>query len=362
MSEPGLYRSNCPPEEYARTSLNTDLDSYLSRSTSYHQNSTQPNTMSKRLVTVFGATGNQGGAVIKQFLGHPTLSQKFTLRGITRNTSSPKAQALASQGVDLVVADLNNPESLTEALQGSYAVFAMTNYWETGVKATEVKQGKAIADACVATGVKHAVWSSLPNVTELTKGHLKKVEHFDGKHEISEYFEQVKGKSSMITTYFMPGFYMSNFQSMVKSNPQVNDGVPTLNMPWDAEKTQVPLLDAAQDTGVFVAGIIGYPEPAELDGRHIQAVSEWITPAKIASDLTSVAGQEVKFNSITPEFMLKVLPNEELVENMVLVGEYSYYGKGAEQQQAESNKVLAPLDLKTESFKEWAQKVSPWKF
>jgi len=324
--------------------------------------------MSKKLVTVFGATGNQGGAVVSTLLSNSKLSQQFAVRGITRNTSSPKAQSLASKGVELANADLNNPQSLTVAVKGSYAVFAVTNYWESASRDIEVAQGKAIADACVSAGVKHIVWSALPNVTELTGGTLKKVEHFDGKHDVALYIESVKKSVPMIATYFMPGFYMSNFKSMARSNPEVNNGAPTVSLPWDAEKTQVALLDAAQDTGTFVGGIIGYPNPAELDGHFIQAVSEWTTPAKIVADMSDVIGQEVKFNPMSAEATLKAFGHmppklaEELVENMVLIRDYSYYGKGTEQKQAESNKVLEPLGLKTETFKEWVEKVGPWQF
>lgn len=319
--------------------------------------------MSKKLLTVFGATGNQGEAVIETFLAHPKLSQQFSLRAITRNKESPKAQALASKGIELAIADLNNPASLSEAIKGSYAVFAVTNYWETQSSPTEVKQGKAIADACVSNEVKHVVWSALPNVTRLTGGKLSAVEHFDGKSDIAEYFEEVKG--SMITTHFMPGFYMSNIKGMVRSNPHVNDGVPTLSLPWNATDTQVPLFDAAQDTGTFVGGILGYPQPTELNGKYIQAVSEWSTPSKIVSQLSEVLGREVKFDELPEQVFIKFLPEKtaaELTENMVLIRDYSYYGPGAEKKQEDSNRVLSPLELKTETFAEFAKKVGPWEF
>lgn len=321
--------------------------------------------MSKRLITIFGATGNQGGSVISTVLGHQNLSQQFALRGITRNTSSEKAKALASKGVDLAVADLNNPESLHEALKGSYAVFAVTNFWETGSRSTEVAQGKAIADACVAAGVKHIVWSTLVNVTKLTNGALKNVTHFDGKSEVTDYIESVKGPAGMIATYFMPGFYASNFKGMTTSNPQVNDGTPTITLPWDADKTQVPLFDPTEDTGKFVAAIIGSSNPSALDGKYIQGVSEWSTPNKIVADMSEVIGREIKFNSVTQEVFqsfMKGPHGEELAENMALVRDYSYYGPGSEKQQAESDKILEPVGLKTETFKEFVKKVSPWNF
>lgn len=57
-------------------------------------------TMSK-LITVFGATGNQGGSVVKYILNDSELSKEFKIRGITRDTSKPAAQELAKQGVEL---------------------------------------------------------------------------------------------------------------------------------------------------------------------------------------------------------------------------------------------------------------------
>lgn len=56
-----------------------------------------------KLITVFGATGNQGGSVIKHLLADPALSKSFKIRGITRDVSKPAAQALSKQGVELKI-------------------------------------------------------------------------------------------------------------------------------------------------------------------------------------------------------------------------------------------------------------------
>ena len=55
-----------------------------------------------KILTVFGATGNQGGSVIRAVLADPVLSKEFKVRGITRDVSKPAAKALADQGVELV--------------------------------------------------------------------------------------------------------------------------------------------------------------------------------------------------------------------------------------------------------------------
>lgn len=80
-----------------------------------------------KLLTVFGATGNQGGSVIRSVLAHPVLSQQFRIRAITRDPTKPSGQALQKQGVEVVKADLMDKSSLESALKGSHSVFAVTN-------------------------------------------------------------------------------------------------------------------------------------------------------------------------------------------------------------------------------------------
>ncbi|CAI7637241.1 unnamed protein product [Penicillium glandicola] len=81
-----------------------------------------------KLITIFGATGNQGGSIIDAILADNQLSKEFKIRGITRDTTKKSAQELAKRGVDVVSADLGSVESLTAAWKGSHTVFLVTNY------------------------------------------------------------------------------------------------------------------------------------------------------------------------------------------------------------------------------------------
>ncbi|KAJ2997917.1 hypothetical protein NUW58_g495 [Xylaria curta] len=141
----------------------------------------------KKIITVFGATGNQGGAVVKQFLNDPQLNNTWAVRGITRNVSKDSAKKLASQGVEVVAADLEDKDSLVKAIAGSDTVFAVTNYWEKLDAKLEEQQGRNIADAAKETGVKHLIWSSLLDITKLSNGKLSRVYHFDSKAHVEEY-------------------------------------------------------------------------------------------------------------------------------------------------------------------------------
>ncbi|GKZ26969.1 hypothetical protein AbraIFM66951_003922 [Aspergillus brasiliensis] len=124
--------------------------------------------MSKLLV-IFGATGNQGGSVIRHVLSDPTLSKEFKIRGITRDATKPEAKLLFEKGVEVLTGDMSDGDSLAAAVQGAHA-FLVTNFWETASKTTEVAQGKAVADACKATHVQHLIFSSLINTTKASRG------------------------------------------------------------------------------------------------------------------------------------------------------------------------------------------------
>ena len=312
-----------------------------------------------KILTVFGATGNQGGSVIKAVLAHPTLSSTYKIRAITRDPSTPNAQALAKQGAEVVAADMSDPDSLKKALQGSTAVFAVTNYWESASKEKEVGQGRAIADICKAANVKHLIWSALPHVTRLTNGSLKKVEHFDGKAEVAEYIESIRG-SDLTATYFMPAFYMSNLLTMVQPTQGKTDHF-TLGLPFgDGDSTQWPLIDVERDSGTYVAAILA-AAPASVNGLYVQAVSQWVTPNEAVKALSAATGKQFGYSDLPPDVFASFLPPaiaEELKENMLLVRDYSYYGKGTEAKQAEQDRTLAIT--KKVTLEEWAKATGKW--
>jgi uncharacterized protein YbjT (DUF2867 family) len=80
-------------------------------------------TVTCPLITVFGATGNQGGAVARSLLKNPS----FKVRALTRNPSSDASQALASQGAEVQKADGFDKKSMLSAFAGSWGVFVNIN-------------------------------------------------------------------------------------------------------------------------------------------------------------------------------------------------------------------------------------------
>lgn len=317
--------------------------------------------MSRKLVTIFGATGNQGGSVASLLLKDGALKAKYAVRVVTRDSSKLTAKELEKLGAELAQADLNDVASVSAAIKGSYAVFGVTNYWESMSSDKEVQQGKNIVDASVKEGVKHLVWSSLPNAALVSGGQLVHVQHFDGKAAVQAYAEESKKNAKdLLTTYFMPAYFLSNLKSSIVPGQQ---GVPIWNAPFDAERTNVPVIDINADTGKFVAGILEAGQ--EADGVQVQGVSQWASPSEIVKTFNDAIGKEVAFNQIPLDIFKSFLPPavaDELGENMVLIGDYDYYGKGTREKQAQSDRFLYRAAGPTVTLADFITQNGPWSF
>ncbi|GAB7352967.1 hypothetical protein MBLNU459_g3538t1 [Dothideomycetes sp. NU459] len=301
-----------------------------------------------KLITVFGATGNQGGSVIKNLLADPTLSKEFKIRGITRDVSKPAAKALESQGVEIVGADLNSKDSVAEAIKGSTTVFLVTNFWETAKAEDEVRQGKNVADAAKEEGVKHVIFSSLINVTEATGGRLANVTHFDSKAEIAEYIR----KTGMSCSFVLAGYFMSNYTQMLQKG---DDGAWTLAYPI-GKQAKFPLIDIQEDFGKFVVAAIKNAD--KLNGADMYAAEDYYTPERILSEFEEVTGHKTRFVQVTAEQYKGFLPPfmaVEMLENHFLIEEPGYY-KGASLKEG-----LDLLDSKPTTWKEYVAKTEAFK-
>jgi uncharacterized protein YbjT (DUF2867 family) len=102
-------------------------------------------------VIVLGATGNQGSAVARH-----CLAGGLEVSALVRNPTSPRAVALAAQGVRLVTGDLDQPPTLVAGFRGMDGVFSVQNFWETG-HLREFFQGRAVVEAARSAGVTHFI-------------------------------------------------------------------------------------------------------------------------------------------------------------------------------------------------------------
>ncbi|KAG8163199.1 hypothetical protein KVR01_006496 [Diaporthe batatas] len=225
---------------------------------------------SKKIITVFGATGKQGGSIVRTFLNDPKLKDAWAVRGVSRSVEGEGAKKLSAQGVEVVAANLNDKPSLVKAMTGAAAVFAMTNYWEKMDMQLEIQQGKNLADAAKEAGVNHYIWSSLLNVTKLTNGKLPHVHHFDSK---------------------------------------------ALDAPF-------PVFDAGEDTGKWVKAIVLQRE--KLLGKRVYAATAYLTPLEMIAGFKKVfpqAGASASFLSTSHEQFVGALTGSGMPEEETSGGE-----------------------------------------
>ncbi|KAH6609087.1 hypothetical protein Trco_002433 [Trichoderma cornu-damae] len=299
------------------------------------------------ILTVFGATGNQGGSVVEAVLADPALSQKFRIRSVTRDVNKPAAKKLASKGVELVVADMSSAQSVAPAVQGAHTVFLVTNFWESMSADVETSQGKAVVDASKAAGVKHIIFSSLIDVTKASNGRLPNVSHFDGKAKIEEYIRT----SGVPGTFVLPGMFMSGFETMIRKNPRSEPAGYTLALPVDPHKAIAPLFDAAEDMGKFVkTAIKNFPSQT---GNRILAAADYYTIDRLISEFSEVVGkpaQAVRISDDKFKSFLSATAAQELLENMKLLEDPGYYAGEA------LEGSLALLEEKPTTWKEFVGK------
>ncbi|PYH94371.1 NmrA-domain-containing protein [Aspergillus ellipticus CBS 707.79] len=293
-----------------------------------------------KLITVFGATGNQGGSVVKSILADPILSKEWKIRAVTRDTTKPAAQELAAQGVEVVSGDLSSVDGVLAAVTGADTVFLVTNFWESMNRDVEVAQGKAVTDACKTANVKHLIFSSLLDVTEISGGQLPNVSHFDGKAEIERYIRD----SGVPASFVLAGLFMSNFFQMLNKQGDVY----TLAWPVDVDKAQVPMFDVVEDTGKFVTASIKH-YPATINQR-ILAATEYLSPRQIVEQFREVTGYQVQAVTIPADVFKSFLPPpiaQEMLENIFLLEDPGYYAGEA----LAPSHALFDADVKPTSWK-----------
>jgi uncharacterized protein YbjT (DUF2867 family) len=240
----------------------------------------------KKIIAVVGATGTQGGALAAAILADSNGG--FACRAITRKTDGDKAKALASQGAEVVKADLDDVESLKKAFAGAYGVYGVTNFWEHFSAEKEKAQAKNIADAAKAAGVKHVIWSTLDDTRKLMKADDKRmpmlqekyrVPHFDAKAEANASF------AGLPVTYLVTSFYWDNLY-MFGLAPKKNDkGVYEWAYPMGDRKLAGM---AAEDIGKCAYGI--FKAGSQYIGKTVGIVGENLTIAQIGEKLAKALG------------------------------------------------------------------------
>jgi len=252
----------------------------------------------RKLITVFGATGAQGGGLARAILDDPDGG--FAVRAITRHVDSDKARALAAAGAEVVAADLDDVASVERAMQGAYGAYCVTNFWEHFSPEKELTQARNLARAAKAAGVRHVIWSTLEDTRRkvpLDDARMPtlmgqyKVPHFDAKGEADAFFRE----AGVPTTFLLTSFYWDNLIHFGMEPKPGPDGVLQFVLPMDDAK--LPGI-AAEDIGRSAYGI--FKAGSEFIGKTVGIAGEHLSGAEMASALGKALGREVRHGAVPP--------------------------------------------------------------
>lgn len=252
----------------------------------------------KKIMTVLGATGAQGGGLARAILNDP--QSEFKVRAVTRNPYSAKAQALAALGAEVVAADLDDAASLQRAFAGAYAAFCVTFFWEHFSPELELAQAQRMAQAAKQAGVQHVIWSTLedsrqwPPLADTRIPTLMgnyKVPHMDAKGEADQLFIS----AGVPTTFLLPSFYWENFIYLGMGPSRAPDGKLAITLPLQGTKLAGI---AADDIGSCAYAL--FRQGAALIGQRVGIAGEHLTGEQMAASFTRALGEEVRFNDVPP--------------------------------------------------------------
>lgn len=292
-------------------------------------NMTQSST---KTIAVIGATGAQGGGVVRAIQERGA----FNVRALSR---SPESHAGLAD--EVVYADLTSPETLEAALADVYGVFTNTNSFGSA-DTDEVAQGTSAAMAAKAAGVQHYVWSTLPDVETISGGKYV-VPHFTNKSRVNKVVSNARFPSH---TFVEPPFYFQNLTSPMYQKVAGLDGTPSWTLPAGASAGGMHMGDISE-FGNLVAGAFENTEIAG-DGNYLSMAGDLLSWDDIIWTLRS-QGHNIGYveASDDPYFLRDMFSYMET---------YSYFGPEAVTKIADGNTVTTKPFT---NFETWASKNMP---
>ena len=252
----------------------------------------------KKVIAVIGATGAQGGGLVRAILADP--SGEFAARAITRDPGSEKAQELAALGAEVVAADIDDVSSIERAFSGAYGAFCVTFFWAHFSPEQELTEAGNMAAAAKAAGVQHVIWSTLEDTRRFvplsddrmpTLGGRYKVPQYDAKGEANQLFTD----AGVPVTFLQTSFYWDNFIHFGMGPARGEDGTLSITFPTgDGRIAGI----ASEDIGLCAYGI--FKAGAPMIGETVSIAGELLTGEQLAAGFSRALGEPVGFNAVPP--------------------------------------------------------------
>ncbi|MEV0949436.1 NmrA/HSCARG family protein [Promicromonospora sp. NPDC050249] len=301
----------------------------------------------QKIIAVVGATGSQGGGLAHAILADP--DSEFTVRALTRNPGSDKAQELAELGAEVVAADLDDEASVVAALDGAYGAYLVTDYWAHGSPEREYAQARTLARAAQATGIEHAIWSTLEdtrNFVPLDDDRMPtlmgeyKVPHFDVKGEANALFTE----AGVPTTFLQTTFYWDSFLGFFPPKRQEDGSLVLAIAMADSKLAGI----AAEDIGRTAHGI--FKRGTALAGETVSIAGEHLTGAEYAAAFAELLGEPVHYYPVPFDGLRSAgFPGADDLGNM-----FQFYAEFADEFTGRRDLAkVRELNPRLKTFSEW---------
>jgi len=244
---------------------------------------------SESSILVTGATGRQGGAVIRSL-----IKNKVSVKALSRTPDSISSQQLKTMGVSVIKGDMGDPESLIQAMKGCYGVFSVQNYFEYGAE-KEIQYGKNMADAAKESNISHFIYSSVCNADGQTG-----VPHFETKYIIEQYIHM----SGNPATIFRPVKFMENYFIL-----QVFKGILGGKLFDSISHAKKHQMIAVDDIGAYVYE--AFTNSQNYLGKVIEIAGEELSNEEVAVIMSRVLGMKVKFKRL-PLLIARMVMDKEM--------------------------------------------------
>ena len=308
-------------------------------------------TANKKIIAVMGATGSQGGGLVRAIQSDPAGG--FVARAVTRDVNSDKAKALKDLGAEVVAADIDDEASLKKAFAGAYGAYCVTFFWAHFSPEKEQQNAKNMASAAKAAGLQHVIWSTLEDTRKwipLSDNRMPtlqgkyKVPHFDAKGEIDHVFTD----AGVPTTFLLTSFYWDNMYLFGMGPAKGQDGKYSVTFPMGNHRMSGI---AADDIGGCAYGI--FKKGKEMIGKTVGIAGEHLTGAQMAEKLSKGLGIECSYNAVTPDAYRGFgFPGAEDLGNMFqFYADFEDYFVGAR-----NLDVARSLNPKLQTFDQWLAK------
>ncbi len=242
-------------------------------------------------------------------------------------------------------ADLLEPSSLKALYHGARGAFLVTNFGDPAQRGREEEIGASAVNAARSAGVKHLIWSTLPDVEKISGGRLK-VEHFTMKAHVDAV---VRSAGFERHTFVQAPFYFQNLKLFV---PQpLPDGRRGWAVPMDPAARVIHAGDIAE-LGRAVAAAFG-AGPELANGSYLAVCGGMYSWDDFVATLNTL-GHNFGVVRVAPEVYDGFFPGaKELREMFQYFEAHTYFGPDAQTRIAAAN-ALVPGGFTV--FSEWARK------